>query len=399
MCKYELIYFDYVAGKDILFKCSERDVEDGFCVFHHPEYWKKNPLEILQELDRKVKLAVRNNETLFCLGYNLPDITLSGKIDRSMFVASKFHGKTVFEGTEFVLTDFSRAVFDYANFRRTKFFDANLRGARFVEADFSEVTFGEANFNDAAFREVDFSLATFGKAYFFDLNKIKGKRRCGSDPILYFDFVDFCNPEEVHFNAFDLSNTSFLDTDVSRIDIGEMVRWSAKKLLDEKLADEGQIPYEAVATVFRRLRQNLESRLRYVEAGRFFVAEMEMRRKNVGTKNRVLRWLRTNIFSALAWYKYFSNYGESYQRLVPWIVFTPLGAAFLATLVTGPLLEPSQLITFFQEYYQSYIYAFFQLKTDNMAELIIRVLSLLFIGQLYVALRRQFERRYKTSKD
>jgi len=260
-------------------------------------------------------------------------------------------------------------------------------------------------------------VASFRRATFFQeaiFRKLRNKRdsQYQDAPVLSFQSSIFVNPEKIRFDDFDLGNVSFVYTDVSRINLGERVRWeTSKKPIDERSADEGEVPYEVVATVYRRLRQNFDSKSRYVEGGRFFIAEMEVKRKNVKIKNRMLKWLRTNVFSALAWYKYFSNYGESYIRIILWAIFTPPLASFLTTLTTIPLnlSQPitvsldadliieslTQFFTNFQEHLRNYVLAFFQLKTDNMKELTIRILSLLLLGQLYIALRRQFERKYK----
>ena len=205
--------------------------------------------------------------------------------------------------------------------------------------------------------------------------------------MIYFESVNFTLPELTVFDDFDLTNVSFVYTDISEIEIGERTRWKAnKKLLDERRADHGEIPYENVATVYRRLRQNFESRLRYSEAGRFFVAEMNVRRKNIRVKNRVFRWLRQNVFSALGWYGYFSSYGEDYFRILLWIISVPILAAFLTTIAATQPLCIDQLRLSFQTNLQNYILAFFQLKTENMAQLAVRLLSLLLMGQLYIAL-------------
>jgi len=462
MCKYKIRYWDYEARKFLLFECTKKAVKDGFCIFHHPNCWKEYPVKVANEFYKKVESAIQNNEKLLCIGFNLPELTLRMKFEKPVyFNSSGFHGKTDFQGAAFNRACFQRATFNKAFFRGATFKQeldfnkstfnaayfskatfgranfcntifgkavfkeaifneayfanatfneayftgakfnekADFRRARFNIADFIYATFGKADFVSTEFNEeVCFNNATFSQAYFFALRRKRENSIYGNDPILKFKSVDFCNPEEAHFDYFDLSNTSFAYTDVSRVDIGERIQWKTnEKMYDERLADEGKLPYGKVATVYRRLRQNLESKMRYTEAGRFFTGEMECKRKDVENKNHVLKWLRTNVFSTLAWYKYFSNYGESYQRLIPWIIGTPFLAAFLTTLLQTSLSSLAQFTTDFQQNLRNYIFAFFQLKTDNTIELAIRILSLLLMGQLYIALRRQFERKYKTT--
>ncbi|MCJ7634343.1 pentapeptide repeat-containing protein [Candidatus Bathyarchaeota archaeon] len=471
MCNYEHEYFDFSEKMSLLFKCKEKDVKDGFCIFHHPRYWKEFPKNVIDRLHQKVAFSIKNNEELQCIGYNLPMITFSGLLFAMPvdFSYSKFHEMVDFSTAVFNETaNFSRATFNgevrfsgvtfkgkaifcgvtfngIARFRatfkgRATFLKATFNGeVRFSKATFSEIVyFRKAIFNNKAyFSEIEFTRAYFfraifnNKAYFSKTRIGINARFSGAkfhevefvglvrqkdgvlstnDPVLIFEDATFNNPKNTRFDQLDLSNVSFVLTDISQIDIGENVRWDAnKKLLDERRAEKGEVSYEKVATVYRRLRQNLESKLRYAEAGRFFIAEMEVKRKNVKTKNRVLRWLRTNFLSALAWYKYFSNYGENYQRVILWIVLTPFAAALLTTLFITPLPYLSrfpvnfqdyinrlnQFFINFQSYYSDYLFAFFQLKSDNFGELALRMFSLLLMGQLYIALRRQFERRGK----
>lgn len=338
-----------------MFRCGEEVVKDGFCVFHHPTYWKEKPEDVAKKFYEKVEKAIKNNEKLLCIGYNLPKIDLSGK---------EFPKPTYF----------SWATFKTAYFRW-------------------------ATFNETAY----FRWATFdGEATFISLKEA---------PAILFEVVSFKNPEKVVFDDFDLSNVSFVYTDISRVNFGERIRWDKnKKHIDERRADKGEVPYEVVATVYRRLRQNLESKMRYTEAGRFFIAEMNVKRKNVKTKNRLLKWLRTNIFSALAWYKHFSNYGESYTRILTWIMATPFLMALIEILFKTPpptMTTPVniqittenliQSLTVYSQYLKRHTYAFFQLRTETTFELATRILSLLLMGQLYVALRRQFERKYRAT--
>jgi hypothetical protein len=77
--------------------------------------------------------------------------------------------------------------------------------------------------------------------------------------------------------------------------------------------------------VYRNLRENYEFRLRYDEAGKFFIREMELKRKyregevlsSTGMKRYIIvkpnGWLRRNLSLTGLYYR-FSNYGESIAR-------------------------------------------------------------------------------------
>jgi hypothetical protein len=376
-CKFKEEYWEFEAEGLVKFKCAEPAVKNGFCIFHHPKYWRENKTQVTEAFYEKVDTTKRDRKKLLCIGYNLPSIKVRGEFRSPVFFSkTKFHRK--------------------ADFSKTKFF----REVGFPLAEFSKgADFSHTNFYGVA----DFFNAKFSGKARFDFAKFSERAFCTSlrtdsrdDPTLFFNNVEFDKPELVIIGRYNMANTSFLMTDVTKIYISDKVNWgSDRRIFDERRADAGEdhVYYEHVATVYRRLRQNLESKMRYVEAGRFFIGEMECKRKSVRVKNPVLRWIRTNILSALAWYKYMSKYGESYSRVILWIALTPTVAALLKTVTQT--LHPHQFITNLLQNLQNSIFAFFQLKTDTSEELGLRIISLLFMGQLYISLRRQFERRYK----
>jgi hypothetical protein len=401
--KHNLLYWDFDLERFVEFKCSESAKKDGFCVFHHPEYWKDNEKQLRERFYEKVERVRRNGKKLLCIGYNLPSMEVEGEFKSAVYFSwAKFHGKADFSHANF----FKEACFPNAEFfDQANFSHAHFSGVTdfFCAKFFGRTTFYRANFSERAFftelrkgSEGDQTFSTEDLLNDAKLKSISALRKEASqrDPTLFFTDVEFDKPESVRFNGFDLTNTSFLHTDVSRINIGENVSWgSDRRIFDERLADMGErgVTHDVVATVYRRLRQNLESKMRYTEAGRFFIGEMECKRKSVKIKSFVLRWIRTNVLSALAWYKYMSNYGESYSRVFLWILLTPTVAAILATIAQ----TQHQFMTSFSQNLQNHYFAFFQLKTDNVVELALRIISLLLMGQLYISLRRRFERRYK----
>jgi hypothetical protein len=375
-CKFEDRYWNWESHGHVSFKCSEPAVKDDLCMFHHPTYWKENEERVRERFYEKVEEARKQDKEFICRKYNLPSITVTGEFNNHVnFTTTTFHGKTNFSGTRF----HKNACFPHAEFSE--------------DADFSHTSFsGIADFFDARFsKSARFDSARFSEEAYF--TKLRG----GSDkrPTLFFISSRFDQPELVMIDGFDLANTSFLYTDVSRVNIGESIPWgSDRRAFDERRADDGEgVRYEVVATVYRRLRQNLESRMRYSESGRFFVGEMECKRKNVKIKNHVLSWIRTNITSALAWYKYMSKYGESTSRVISWMLAVTIVPALLITLIQTPQLP--QVGASFTLNLQNCVFAFFQLKSDTSIDFVMRLIGLLMVTQLYIALRRQFERRYR----
>ena len=167
---------------------------------------------------------------------------------------------------------------------------------------------------------------------------------------------------KILFDVKDLSKVSFMNTNITGIRFGENVRWGAGenefKIIDEiKLEDdirdnssqqvlnlsnditkinnkirplvgvaqnadnkvESSNRLSGIATVYRNLRKNYEDSFRYEQADKFFVREMEIKRryreKKVENRQIIKRngWLRRNL-SLTGQYYWISEYGQNYTR-------------------------------------------------------------------------------------
>jgi uncharacterized protein YjbI with pentapeptide repeats len=288
--------------------------------------------------------------------------------ERADFRETTFSGETMFEIAIFLQrADYYGATFSKtAKFAEAKFF----KGARFERATFSkEVSFSESKFSEQVyFNETKF----LDEAYFRD-NAFTGKT--------IFRNVTFEQQNKVKFDDNELSNVSFADTDISKIRLGDKVEWGgkdrftiveerwlehkAKKTKDVKEEPEQDVSLELVLSVYRNLRENYEFRLRYDDAGKFFIKEMELKRKyrHVSSKYelklitlhrklmrdksllpKVGELIENGRFrkqlSLTGLYYHLSRYGESISRP------TLIGAitVFLSTLFwvtqSNPSLEP-----------------------------------------------------------
>lgn len=208
VCKFSEDYFDYEKGKEITYTCKEKPVDAGYCIFHHPKYWRKNPEKISKKI--KEKIIQITKEPIYFIGYNIPSIDLSGLniYVPVYFTYAKFHGNTKLGKTIFhSFVDFSLAkFFESSSFIKsifrgnayfsfvTMFKEANFRLAVFQKAlDFRDSEFKEtANFwatnylDDADFSgsefhsEADFRLSTFNKKAIFDYVKLHHGRFYGA---------------------------------------------------------------------------------------------------------------------------------------------------------------------------------------------------------------------------
>lgn len=84
-------------------QCEENAVADGYCIFHHPNYWRPHSDEVQNLFIEKLEDAIKNNRPFFCVGYNLPDVGLSRREFNTplYFVNAVFHGEASFIGTKF----------------------------------------------------------------------------------------------------------------------------------------------------------------------------------------------------------------------------------------------------------------------------------------------------------
>jgi hypothetical protein len=165
-------------------------------------------------------------------------------------------------------------------------------------------------------------------------------------------------------------------------------------------------PFEAVRlgsvkAIYRNLRENYEYRMRYDEAGKFFIREMELRRKyrEVYTKSGIevkasgsfrRNVCLTKIYSILA------KYGESLLR--PFI----FGAAVL-TLSTAYWISQSNspitlvLLKGLGNSFERSITVFLQLKNDQLLwqDYVVKFLGVIGLGVFLIGLRRKFERKFR----
>ena len=151
--------------------------------------------------------------------------------------------------------------------------------------DFRKCEFnGPLNYENTTFGEVDFTYSHFrGPAYFIETKFLKPS---------FFNYTRFQTPEDIIFQRVNLSRVSFVNTDLTRINFGEEVQFGE---MDEfRTFDEERLIYSNVfkdenkrskvnlgnvLSLYRGLRENYEYRLRYDEASRLFVQEMNLKRK------------------------------------------------------------------------------------------------------------------------
>jgi len=379
---------DHDSGETKTYECEEDAVKDGLCIFHHPEYWREHKDEVRKRFMEKVEDAVNNKKSLFCIGYNLPEINLFNK----KFEAPVYFTKAIFHEADFIGAEFSSV----ADFSGAKFYYANFVYATFSDAVvFDKVKFGE---------RVHFDYTTFSGAVSFvysDFSPDVLEKSLDPYNRISFRHANFERQERVVFDSCNMERVSFICTDLERIKFRN-VKWKNFKIYDEKIfllkrskeargksdKEKEEILVNAVVgedltldnvlAVYSALRENYDYCLRYDESGKFFVNEMRLKKRFSNPVEKI-------IMSA---YELLCLYGESYTRTIIWILATISLFALARLYMNAPIdsLDSLKISTaaFFQLYYNSDLLTFTE-----------RLISIPILGSLYISLKRKLERRIR----
>jgi hypothetical protein len=160
--------------------------------------------------------------------------------------------------------------------------------------DFYFATFTkQADFIDATFQIADFTQTRF-------LNEIRFSQSEEVKDIIFkdeaiFRYTIFEQPSKTLFDVDNLSNVSFAGTDISKVTFTDKVKWGVEDdltIIEEKWIKTGKAKQKEISLnlalyVYRRLRENYEFNLRFGEAGKFFIKEMELKSHLCGIGVRI----------------------------------------------------------------------------------------------------------------
>lgn len=331
----------------------------------------------------------------------------NSKLAKADFWKAKF-----FEAAEFFLTNFGETgsfqeveFFGIANFWLSKFSgEARFRGCKFSrEANFSEAEFqGEADFSCEFNGETYFNYVLFedGKKILFnteDLSKVsfantditrvrfietarwgEGKKDEDRFKVIeekmldnssdYYESLKYLlnlrdtikedESRQINFN----DNKNLLQIKLGKrenakeniaivrnINDNTEFKFVIKKIKDKLEAyPQLQISLGSVMAIYRNLRENYEFRLRYDEAGKFFIREMELKRNYReklspdGSKTIIKRngLLRRNLSLTGLYYR-LSRYGENLLRPTLVGIAIVFGSTLFWLIQNNPTAEPS----------------------------------------------------------
>jgi uncharacterized protein YjbI with pentapeptide repeats len=211
------------------------------------------------------------------------------------FKRCHFFYPVFFNSTQFSITSFHESEFDGSTYFVNSSFngETDFSRSRFgALVDFSESQFnGDLDFSESQFNRVEFVNVSFKKVSFFrtKLNETIFKNTQFDDKAK-FHFTFFEDQEHTIFSCVNLENVSFLNTNILKIKF-DNVKWGKEdgfkileeRILEQKLKSNKEYDFEFtlddVLSIYRSLRENYQKRLKYDEAGEFFVREMEVKRK------------------------------------------------------------------------------------------------------------------------
>lgn len=368
-CQYEYLV---TPQKKCLHPAISGD-KDHYCLFHSRQDDKNKDNAFWGGIQEKLRDKDFDFE-----GYYFPpgltadfshieftDANFSGAIfkDTVSFFDAKFSGKggAYFGGAEFSGeggADFRGAKFSGkggAYFSWAKF--SGEGGANFSHAIFSGergANFSSANFtecNTALFEDTKFeTTCKFLHAKFpwsgdrftifrgtrepIDLSKCSFLYS-NPDRLIFRNFK-FIENEPEEFLALNIWRRSFVLSDEKTVDRGETITITREETGESKeprikQQEEIKVDYSHVEALYRQFKKNLEEERDWEDAGEFHYGEMECKRKGLTAPegwHEFIGPLRRNS-GLLAWYRYFSGYGERPLRALFWLVFLIFSFAFV----------------------------------------------------------------------
>jgi hypothetical protein len=278
---------------------------------------------------------------------------------------------------------------------------------------------------------------------------------------MVFSNIYLKDPEHVTFEPKDgrMSMVSFVGTDVSRIQFGEHIRFDDEEDTKFKINEERSLeiqlgvesfverlkkqlkkqlvykwnpwalaksepvvlkdtPLGAELGVYRNLRENYEFRMRYDEAGEFFIREMEMKRKykvkrtgaNMYTYS-LKPWIVRNL-SLTGLYYNLSEYGQSVLRptlfgigiiaLSSFLWFTQPDHSLDFSVSEILFSQENLTIPHLQDSFERSILNFIPLLPSKegiqlgMMDYLFKIIGgAVTFGLIIIALRRRFERKFR----
>jgi len=100
-CTFKQEYYDFQYRQMKTFSCGLESLDhDMYCIFHSKDYLNdrthpENKKIVLEKLDDAVNKFISGNESLFCIGYYLPEVRLNKKFKQFVYFSDATFSATV----------------------------------------------------------------------------------------------------------------------------------------------------------------------------------------------------------------------------------------------------------------------------------------------------------------
>lgn len=269
------------------------------------------------------------------------EVTFSGSkfLDLTYFHYSIFQERANFEGVLFKKrTNFNNVVFEYGE--KVIFNSSNLSMLSFKHTDITRVNFGDVQWRAGKkYMIIDEQDLEWSFKPIIDWNYMRTHLLDKGDNLYGFLRYNGVIENETLLTRKEEEKIAILKKELNNeVKIGEIfliedgkkvqINVSSSSFIFELKNKKHHVYYPlkinlySVLSIYRNLRENYEYRLRYEEAGKFFLREMEVKRKYYEVfKNNLMNYYEgydvilknrlTQSFSLTGIYYHISRYGES----------------------------------------------------------------------------------------
>ena len=455
-CVYEHEYTDALTGRLKPYKCDRpRHADIEYCVLHAgldaPAAADDSEAREAFMHELEALAGAEDSEPLLFVGCQLPRISVEGIDTRRAiyFSGAKFKGGVEFISIKCGALDFTDAEFagplhmqeveagamslrktrfagadgeflggeeaaavdiSRCDFRRCDAILATLPSARLTECRIDDVKsehakIGRFDVTDCEFGGIaDFSSCRFVRALFtttafgsvsFERTKFEEYGR--------FARVEFKRQETVRFCR-RLSNVVLRHTDVTRVKFSSDAAWNDDGdpycIMDEREFLRGPWVWSLsdILASYRNLRESHEYWLMYSEAGRFYVREMDLRRKyrQDVRSGQVTRARLHGYLSLIGGYSLLCRYGEGLDRaLASLAVLFTASTAFFCLSSDLSAMAHGEYMPRIVEASERTLAAFLHTGRGEIADYAVRIASLPVLGSLFIVLKRRLERKFR----
>ncbi len=344
------------------------------CVFHHENVAEKEK-DFHRELQKYIQRCEEDNSIEFYNfgGFIFPEISFSRKefLKNADFSESQFSGEVSFSESQFSgFADFSQSQFSrnvyfnrsqfsgfvyfnrsqfsgFADFDSTKFFKhIEVINAQFKkQISLRSLTCHESiSLIDCFFEGLAYQLHQ-GEKISFNQCRFGEKTTFANTDCSRLMFIN-CNLSNARFLGADIKETRFQSCHWNKpkrqkysqvADHAAIVQLFKKK----QLRDEEKDKTTLLRAIYRQLKQNLEDNHSFVQSGDFHYQEMRIREKQA-------YWNSHMEFFILLIYRLVADYGESYWKLLFWIMSSFLGTASIIATIEAkiPFLKALKITLF-----------------------------------------------------